>query len=154
MFIWEEKMYASISLYMCFPGCVHVGGWDSGILWDAEWCGSVSAIIGSSKLWKTLCFPLSRNPFVFDSICVLWWRLLRCVNDMSNKFVNDDSWKNTAPTRWTNEYRGWTFGNRGRMNRMRVEGGNEPWSEVKSRVEAHLLQSDESKTNEAQKKES
>lgn len=29
--------------------------------------------------------------------------------------------------------------------------GNEPWSEVKSKVEAHLLQSDDSKTNEAQR---
>lgn len=29
--------------------------------------------------------------------------------------------------------------------------GNEPWSEVKSKAEAHLLQSDDSKTNEAQR---
>ena len=36
------------------------------------------------------------------------------------------------------------------MDREGKGRGNEPWSKVKSKVEAHLLQSDDSKTNEAQ----
>lgn len=35
--------------------------------------------------------------------------------------------------------------------RVRAEG-NEPWAEVKSKVEAHLLQSDDSRANEAGKR--
>lgn len=45
----------------------------------------------------------------------------------------------------------WGMGGCKRGQKVRAEG-NEPWAEVKSKVEAHLLQSDDSKANEAQKK--
>lgn len=75
----KKEMHVCVIVYMCFQGRVQVGGWDPGILWNDERCGSVSAIVGSSKLWKALCFLLFKNSIVFDCICIYWWQIVRCV---------------------------------------------------------------------------
>lgn len=147
-------MHACLFLYAIFKRHVQVGGRNPGILWNVEKSGLVSAIIGSSKFWRRLCLLPFFISMYFYCICSYWQQIVQHINDKTNKSIKDIFL--TCSMWCLNGSWVCVWGRRRQEKQLSMDRewqcrGNEPWSEVKSKVEAHLLQSDGSKTNEAQR---
>lgn len=150
-------------VYSCIcvsKGCVQECKWADEILASCEilrdevQSQASLAALNSEEGFVSLPF-FKKNIIVFDCICSYWQQIVGCVNDKSNKSIKDISWKPGLTCYlngfWISVWGRWRQKKKVSLDGEREWRGNEPWSEVKSKVEAHLLQSDDSKTNEAQR---